>query len=117
MWLSGAPVTRGALEKPVVFADTEGSSSVAKLRFRCRPRHVTIHAPCKLWSQLRPGYLDTVSFTLKQGLAATENTELHDAKIFAVATLLSSHFLFNTIRNIDTHALEVRVDGQVEGWV
>jgi GTPase Era involved in 16S rRNA processing len=45
-------------------------------------------------------FLDT------EGLAAAENTEQHDAKIYSISTLISTHQLYNTIRNIDTRSIE-----------
>ena len=54
----------------------------------------------------RHGLDHGVVFLDCEGLAATENTEQHDAKLFAISTLLTAHHLFNTIRNIDTHSLD-----------
>ena len=54
----------------------------------------------------RRGLDHGVVFLDCEGLAATENTEQHDAKLFAISTLLTAHHLFNTIRNIDTHSLD-----------
>ena len=48
-----------------------------------------------------------VVFLDTEGFAGTENTEQHDAKIYAISTLISAHQLFNTIRNIDAHSIEM----------
>ena len=47
-----------------------------------------------------------VVFVDSEGFAAAENTEQHDAKIYSISTLISAHQLFNSIRNIDAHAIE-----------
>tara|TARA_B100000780_G_C21023779_1_gene410372 strand:+ start:339 stop:968 length:630 start_codon:yes stop_codon:yes gene_type:complete len=54
----------------------------------------------------RDGIAYPVVFLDTEGLAATENTDLHDAKIYSIATLISAHQLFNTIRNIDASSVE-----------
>lgn len=41
-----------------------------------------------------------------EGLSAPENTADYDAKIFAVMALLSSHFIYNSVRIIDQAAME-----------
>jgi hypothetical protein len=54
----------------------------------------------------REGSDHSFVFIDTEGLAAAENTEKHDAKIYSIGTLLSSHQLYNTIRNIDTRSIE-----------
>jgi hypothetical protein len=54
----------------------------------------------------RPGTNHPVVFLDTEGLAAVENTEQHDAKIYSISTLLSAHQIYNTIRNIDTRSIE-----------
>lgn len=41
-----------------------------------------------------------------EGLAAPGNTADYDAKIFAIATLLSNHLLYNSVRIIDESSME-----------
>ena len=48
-----------------------------------------------------------VVFLDTEGFAGAENTQQHDAKIYAISTLITAHQLFNTIRNIDAHSIEV----------
>jgi hypothetical protein len=63
-----------------------------------------------LWIHGTPIKRDNLQYPIvfmdTEGLAATENTDLHDAKIYSISTLVSAHQLFNTIRNIDTHSVE-----------
>ena len=48
----------------------------------------------------------SVLFMDTEGLSAPGNTADYDAKIFAVATLLSSHILYNSVKIIDENSLE-----------
>lgn len=47
-----------------------------------------------------------VLFVDSEGFSAPDNTATYDAKMFAVVTLLSSHLIYNSVRNIDQKEIE-----------
>uniref|UniRef100_A0A0G4F0C3 Guanylate-binding protein N-terminal domain-containing protein n=1 Tax=Chromera velia CCMP2878 TaxID=1169474 RepID=A0A0G4F0C3_9ALVE len=49
----------------------------------------------------------TLVFLDSEGLFASNATELYDAKIYAIASLLSSHVLFNSVKMIDQQMIEM----------
>ncbi|KJE92442.1 hypothetical protein CAOG_003419 [Capsaspora owczarzaki ATCC 30864] len=56
---------------------------------------------------LRPGQKEmTVLFVDTEGFAGVDANPVYDSKIFAVATLMSSHLLFNNVKIIDQSAID-----------
>uniref|UniRef100_A0A0G4HZZ7 Guanylate-binding protein N-terminal domain-containing protein n=1 Tax=Chromera velia CCMP2878 TaxID=1169474 RepID=A0A0G4HZZ7_9ALVE len=49
----------------------------------------------------------TLVFLDSEGLFASNNTELYDAKIYAIASLMSGHVLFNSVKMIDQQMIEM----------
>ena len=51
--------------------------------------------------------MDTALIVLdSEGLFAANVTEIYDAKIFAIATLLSSYLIYNSVNIIDQSAID-----------
>jgi len=83
----------GAKDATVILLDTEVRPSA---RLRGRRGHLANHAAG------RPGR----THVRCQGLGSYKKTETHDIKIFALAVLLSSHFIYNSLGTIDDSAMD-----------
>lgn len=56
--------------------------------------------------QLRSGQQLSLIFLDTEGFAATNVSENYDAKIFAIATLISSHLIYNSVKIIDQSEID-----------
>ena len=54
-----------------------------------------------VYTSPRTGQRVNIIFIDTEGFAANNITENHDAKVFAVSTLLSSHLLYNSVKIVD----------------
>lgn len=61
-----------------------------------------------LWSMpgIAEGVEHPIIFIDTEGLSSPENTAAYDAKLFATLTLLTSHLVYNSVRNIDQKEIE-----------
>lgn len=59
-----------------------------------------------MWCSEDPGKPDiTYVFLDTEGLSSTSRSESYDARIFALALLLSSYFIYNSVGTIDGAAI------------
>uniref|UniRef100_K3WCC7 GB1/RHD3-type G domain-containing protein n=1 Tax=Globisporangium ultimum (strain ATCC 200006 / CBS 805.95 / DAOM BR144) TaxID=431595 RepID=K3WCC7_GLOUD len=102
--------TRERVENIASAVNDSGNDAIAALNgFRVGPTTESCTRGIWLWDpqpSIRNTRGEKVLFMDTEGIAATDNDESYDAKIFSLGLLLSSLFVFNTMGVIDEGAID-----------